>query len=151
MTTCTSCGSNRAYYHDNGRPLCSTCLTSNALWPEKRMDAISKNGNDGLHYDAPGASSTACDDQFNPDTSSLTDYQQRQAALDAVNRPAHYQSDSGIECIDAIKAAIGEESFVDHCRATAIKYCWRSGKKTNHAEDLRKAAWYLTRAAEELE
>jgi len=70
---------------------------------------------------------------------------------DAVNRPSHYQSDTGIECIDAIRAALGKEAFVDHCRATAIKYAWRSGKKAEHAEDLRKGAWYLSRAAGALE
>ncbi len=70
---------------------------------------------------------------------------------DPVSRPSHYQSDDGIECIDAIRAALGLEGFVAHCRGTAIKYAWRSGKKQKHAEDLRKAAWYLTRAAEELE
>lgn len=70
---------------------------------------------------------------------------------DPVNQPSHYQSDDGIECIDAIRAALGLEGFVAHCRGTAIKYAWRSGKKQKHAEDLRKAAWYLTKAAEELE
>ena len=70
---------------------------------------------------------------------------------DNVNHPEHYQSDNGIECIDAIRAALGLEGFVAHCRGTAIKYSWRSGKKDRHAEDLRKAAWYLTRAAEALE
>lgn len=70
---------------------------------------------------------------------------------DPVERPDHYQSDDGIECIDAIRAALGLEGFVAHCRGTAIKYAWRSGKKAAHAEDLRKGAWYLTRAAEALE
>lgn len=70
---------------------------------------------------------------------------------DPVNHPEHYQSDGGIECIDAIRAALGLEGFVSHCRGTAIKYAWRAGKKAEHAEDLRKAAWYLTRAATELE
>lgn len=70
---------------------------------------------------------------------------------DNVNHPEHYQSDNGIECIDSIRAALGLDGFVAHCRGTAIKYSWRSGKKQAHAEDLRKAAWYLTRAAEALE
>lgn len=87
-----------------------------------------------------------CDDCPNEPRSCFSELDDK-LALDAVNRPGHYQSDSGIECIDAIKSAIGEESFVDHCRATAIKYCWRSGKKANHAEDLRKAPWYMERAA----
>lgn len=74
-------------------------------------------------------------------------------AEDNVNHPKHYQSDTGIECIDAIRAALGLEGFVSHCRGTAIKYAWRSGDKDEKAfsEDLRKGAWYLTRAANELE
>lgn len=70
---------------------------------------------------------------------------------DMVNNPEHYKSDGGIECIDAIRAALGKDGFISHCRGTAIKYAWRSGKKANHAEDLRKAAWYLEKAASELE
>ena len=89
----------------------------------ERMEPIVQNGNDGEHY----------------------------AELDNVNHPSHYQSDDGIECIDAIRAALGREGFIAHCRGTAIKYAWRSGKKSAHAEDLRKAAWYLERAAIELE
>lgn len=70
---------------------------------------------------------------------------------DPVNHPDHYQSEDGIECIDAIRAALGLEGFVSHCRGTALKYAWRSGKKASHAEDLRKACVYLTWAAEALE
>lgn len=70
---------------------------------------------------------------------------------DAVNQPSHYQSDDGIECIDAIRAALGRDGFIAHCRGTAIKYAWRSGKKAAHAEDLRKACVYLEWAAKALE
>lgn len=69
---------------------------------------------------------------------------------DAVNHPAHYTA-GGIECIDAIRESLGLDGFVAHCRGTAIKYAWRAGRKANHAEDLRKGAWYLTRAADALE
>lgn len=69
---------------------------------------------------------------------------------DAVNHPEHYQSEDGIECIDAIRAALGLDGFVSYCRGNAIKYAFRSDKKENNAQDLKKAAWYLTRAAEEL-
>ena len=68
---------------------------------------------------------------------------------DMVNHPPHYQSDNGIECIDAIRAALGREGFIAYCRGNAMKYVWR--EKVNAAEDLRKAAWYLERAASELE
>lgn len=76
-----------------------------------------------------------------------------QPVEDNVNHPRHYQSDTGIECIDAIRAALGLEGFIAHCRGTAIKYAWRSGDKDERAysEDLRKGAWYLNRAAHELE
>lgn len=63
---------------------------------------------------------------------------------DAVNHPNHYTS-GGIECIDAIKAAIGE-SFIDHCRASAIAYLWRYGKKGGkkcRRADLEKARNYI--------
>ena len=69
--------------------------------------------------------------------------------VDMVNHPPHYQSDSGIECIDAIRAALGSAGFIAYCRGNAMKYVWR--EKINAAEDLRKAAWYLERAASELE
>ena len=69
--------------------------------------------------------------------------------VDMVNHPPHYQSDSGIECIDAIRAALGSDGFIAYCRGNAMKYVWR--EKVNAAEDLRKAVFYLDRAAKELE
>lgn len=69
-----------------------------------------------------------------------------QVTHDPVNHPAHYNV-NGMECIDAIHAALGDVGFVAFCRGSAMKYAWRSGLKANHAEDLRKGAWYLTKAA----
>lgn len=68
--------------------------------------------------------------------------------VDNVNHPPHYQSDSGIECIDAIRAALGKEGFVAYCKGNAIKYTWRD--KIDNSEDMRKAQWYLNRADEEM-
>lgn len=66
------------------------------------------------------------------------------AKHDAVNHPQHYTA-GGIECIDAIEAAVtgltGAEAV---CTAQAIKYIWR-WKRKNGAEDIRKAIWYLHR------
>lgn len=90
---------------------------------EKRMEQIAQNGNGGEVY----------------------------SEADNVNHPEHYQSDNGIECIDAIRAALGREGFIAYCRGNAIKYNWRSGSKEAHAEDLKKGAWYSNRAAQELE
>ena len=72
---------------------------------------------------------------------------------DMVNAPAHYQSEAGIQCWDAQLAAVGRDGFIAHCRATALKYLWRAGDKDprKEAEDLRKAAWYLQKAAELIE
>ena len=66
---------------------------------------------------------------------------------DMVNHPPHYQGD-GIECIDAIRAALGKEGFIAYCRGNALKYTWR--EKADSVEDRNKAIWYLTRANEEV-
>lgn len=65
---------------------------------------------------------------------------------DMVNRPSHYNK-GGIECIDAIREALGEEGFKAYCRGNAIKYTWRAGLKLNEQEDLMKASWYNRMAA----
>ncbi len=67
---------------------------------------------------------------------------------DNVNHPAHYNQ-GGIECIEAIKAALGD-GFVSYLRGNVIKYLWRCDHKGG-IEDLRKAAWYLDRAIKEME
>lgn len=69
--------------------------------------------------------------------------------LDPVNRPAHYTS-GGIECIDAMQAAFGDEAVKDFCLCNAFKYLWRHRQK-NGVEDLKKARWYLNRLIEEVE
>ena len=66
------------------------------------------------------------------------------AEPDMVNHPPHYQSDNGIECIDAIRAALGRDGFIAYCRGNAIKYLWRD--KVNNVEDRNKATWYINRA-----
>lgn len=66
------------------------------------------------------------------------------AEPDMVNHPPHYQSDNGIECIDAIRAALGRDGFIAYCRGNAIKYLWRD--KVNNVEDRNKAIWYINRA-----
>ena len=63
---------------------------------------------------------------------------------DQVNHPKHYKTDT-IECIDAMESFLGEDGFKAHCKACAFKYIWRSGKKNDEQEDLKKAVWYLNR------
>ena len=64
---------------------------------------------------------------------------------DAVNHPAHYTA-GGIECIDAITAALScqKDPTAAWLTGQVIKYLWRWPLK-NGAEDLQKAAWYLNR------
>lgn len=69
---------------------------------------------------------------------------------DMVNHPPHYTKGQ-VECIDAIQSALGDEAFVSYCRGQALKYVWRTGNKWDAAEDMRKAIWYLNKAAELLE
>lgn len=63
---------------------------------------------------------------------------------DSVNHPAHY-CQGGIECIDAIQAAVtGLTGIEAVCAGNVIKYTWRFSRK-NGAEDLQKARFYLNK------
>ena len=69
---------------------------------------------------------------------------------DMVNHPKHY-TQSGIECIDALKAAtVGKRGIEAVCVSNVIKYLWRYEEK-NGIEDVRKAKWYIERLLKELE
>ena len=48
----------------------------------------------------------------------------------------------GIECIEAIRAALTEEEFRGYCKGNAMKYIWRERHKGGK-ESVEKAAWYL--------
>lgn len=66
---------------------------------------------------------------------------------DFVNHPPHYNN-SGIECIEAIYHALGEEGFIKYCQGNAMKYLWRFQYKGKPEEDLRKAKWYISKIVE---
>jgi hypothetical protein len=65
---------------------------------------------------------------------------------DPVNHPTHYTS-GGVECIDAIYAALGKYTDgVDAWLAgQVIKYLWRAPLKEHYKQDLEKAQFYLNR------
>ena len=67
---------------------------------------------------------------------------------DNVNHPTHY-NESGIECIEAIRASLGDE-FPAYCKGNVMKYLWRYQYK-NGIEDLKKAQVYLNWMVEYLE
>lgn len=60
---------------------------------------------------------------------------------DNVHQPSHYTA-GDVECIDAIRAALGPDGFRAYCVGNVIKYNWRH-KHKNGMEDLRKASVYL--------
>lgn len=61
-----------------------------------------------------------------------------------VSHPDHYQTKSGLETIQVIKAFTdGLEGIEAVCTANVIKYICR-WKKKNGLQDLKKAQWYLT-------
>jgi hypothetical protein len=53
----------------------------------------------------------------------------------------HYRQ-GGIECIDAIRAALTDEEFRGFCKGNVIKYAWRERHKGGDA-DLKKCGDYL--------
>lgn len=62
--------------------------------------------------------------------------------MDNVEHPRHY-TQGGIECIDAIKAAVtGKPPYEAWLVGQVIKYVWRYDVK-NGLEDLQKARFYL--------
>lgn len=69
---------------------------------------------------------------------------------DPVAHPNHYCK-GGMECIDAIRAAVtGLTGFEAYCTGNILKYIWRWHDK-NGAEDLRKAKQYIDFLIEEVE
>lgn len=72
--------------------------------------------------------------------------------IDPTN-PPHY-TDGEIECIDAIRSALGHEQFIGFLRGQVLKYHWRVGKKGTNGDyvtDVEKSIWYAERLARELE
>lgn len=72
-----------------------------------------------------------------------------QRDTDPVNHPAHYKQ-GGVECIEAIKAALGQEGFIAYCKGQVVKYLWRAHHKGNALQDAEKAEWYLKRVISEM-
>lgn len=65
---------------------------------------------------------------------------------DSIN-PSHYTK-GGVECIEALEAALTKQAFHGFLKGNVIKYLWRYEDK-NGLEDLRKAQWYLNRLIDE--
>lgn len=61
---------------------------------------------------------------------------------DMVNHPPHY-TQGGIECIDAMQAALSPEQFKGYLKGAAFKYLWRLDHKDEAKENAEKAIWYM--------
>lgn len=72
---------------------------------------------------------------------------QTSGQADNVNHPSHYCT-GGIECFDAMLSTFGKDWMIVYCNINAFKYAWRAKHKNNFVEDMRKSAWYSTKAAE---
>lgn len=66
---------------------------------------------------------------------------------DPVEHPHHYTAGT-IECIDFIDSC---GYGLDFCLANAIKYLTRCKLKGTTVQDIRKAIWYASHAADKLE
>lgn len=70
--------------------------------------------------------------------------------VDLVNEPPHYQSETGLEVIDVIKAFTSELKGIEATdTGNIIKYVCR-WKKKNGIQDLEKAKWYLEHLIEQV-
>lgn len=61
-----------------------------------------------------------------------------------VANPEYYTS-GDIECIDAIRASMTDDGFIQYLRGNIMKYIWRYDKKGFAKKDLEKAVWYITK------
>ena len=83
-----------------------------------------------------------CARRFGWSTPTALSQHSQEKMSDAVNQPDHYTGGNGIECIAAIRAALGDDGFRDYCAGNVLKYVWRY-KSKNGIEDLEKAQVYL--------
>lgn len=67
---------------------------------------------------------------------------------DDVNHPDHY-TQGGIECIDAIQAALTPEEWRGYLKGNCLKYIWRERLKGG-SQSIEKAEWYIRRLLEEV-
>jgi hypothetical protein len=66
-----------------------------------------------------------------------------------VDHPPHY-TQGGIECIDAIKAALTPDEYRGYLKGAILKYAWRERHK-NRLQDIKKLRWYSNELINHLE
>lgn len=78
----------------------------------------------------------------------LTGFESNKINSEMVNHPSHYNLPNRKECIDEMIDIYGLKDVAKWCEITAYKYKYRAGHKGSAAEDMSKAAWYMTKACE---
>ena len=63
---------------------------------------------------------------------------------DKINHPDYYNN-NGIECIECICAALGDDGAAEFCIGNALKYIYRHKYKGTPVFDIKKAIWYLNK------
>ena len=104
-----------------------------------RINALAVNS---TAVPGPCVAHAFCDDQMQT-TAVDTDMM---PVADEVNRPPHY-TQGGIECIDAIRAALTPEEFRGYCKGNVLKYTWRERIKQQDIA-MEKAQWYINQLLE---
>ena len=61
-----------------------------------------------------------------------------------INHPDYYNN-NGIECIECICAALGDDGAAEFCIGNALKYIYRHKYKESPVDDIKKAIWYLNK------
>ena len=59
-----------------------------------------------------------------------------------VDHPPHY-TQGGVECIEAIRAALTADEYRGYLKGQIFKYGWRERHK-NRLQDIRKLSWYAS-------
>lgn len=67
-----------------------------------------------------------------------------------VDHPPHYKQGGGVECIEAIRAALTAEEYRGYLKGNILKYAWRERFK-NRLQDVRKLTWYANELIAHLE
>ena len=144
------CPMARHYADKNGVKLdCSKC---------RDYACADKNCGDCKHYDARDAYCGVKHESrfFRENSADCNDFEERQEETnmenaeqkhDAVNHPNHYCK-GGVECLDAIKAALGDK-YEGFLAGNVLKYVYRYPDK-NGVEDCKKARFYLDKLIEVL-
>lgn len=62
--------------------------------------------------------------------------------VDVINKPAHYNREGAMQCIEEMLVLFGTQAVMDFCRCNAWKYRYRAADK-NGQEDLAKSDVYM--------